>query len=29
MKIVCDREQLLAAFQTAALFAPGRKEDKD
>jgi DNA polymerase-3 subunit beta len=24
MKIVCDREQLLAAFQTAALFAPGR-----
>lgn len=24
MKIVCDREKLLAAFQTAALFAPGR-----
>src|SRR6187401_73167 len=24
MKIVCDREQLLSAFQTAALFAPGR-----
>jgi DNA polymerase-3 subunit beta len=24
MKIVCDREKLLSAFQTAALFAPGR-----
>src|SRR6266550_3208994 len=24
MKIVCDRERLLAAFQTAALFAPSR-----
>jgi DNA polymerase-3 subunit beta len=24
MKIVCDREKLLGAFQTAALFAPGR-----
>jgi DNA polymerase-3 subunit beta len=24
MKIVCDRQQLLNAFQTAALFAPGR-----
>ena len=24
MKIVCDREKLLTAFQTAALFAPGR-----
>src|SRR3954451_20338087 len=24
MKIVCDREKLLAAFQTAALFAPSR-----
>ena len=24
MKIVCDRDKLLAAFQTAALFAPGR-----
>lgn len=24
MKIVCDREKLLAAFQTAATFAPGR-----
>ena len=24
MKIVCDREKLLSAFQTAALFAPSR-----
>ena len=24
MKIVCEREKLLSAFQTAALFAPGR-----
>src|SRR5438477_12122405 len=24
MKIVCDREKLLSAFRTAALFAPGR-----
>jgi DNA polymerase III subunit beta len=24
MKIVCNREKLLAAFQTAAMFAPGR-----
>jgi DNA polymerase-3 subunit beta len=29
MKIVCQRENLLAAFQTAVLFTPGRSTPKD
>ena len=29
MKIVCDRDKLLAAFQTAVLFVPGRNTPKD
>lgn len=29
MKIVCERDKLLAAFQTAVLFTPGRNSPKD
>lgn len=29
MKIVCDREKLLSAFQTAVLFCPGRSSPKE